>query len=691
MTDIKIFKSDQIGGSVTMISAFQARIVIDYGKSVQAADLEDDNNIDWGKVDAVFFTSYNMDHIGRFDVIPENVSVYMSSISYFVLYKHYEKHKNRPALKRLENNINIYFLNNRETVTVKDISVTPYIVDNSAFWSFMFLIKTPGKTILYTGGFRDQDMIDKIPPGKEGVPKIIYTIENEIKKDTAKTIDALIIEGTAVGAGQAFPGYTACQMSDKLERLLIDHRYIFAVVSPTDADTLYVFQKTANKMEIYQDIGLYVDDTAMEYLKSYESTTLSYFSENRYWNKTDRILMNRIYSLGQTYPVIKNGKGEKPCKEFLEQRELMRENGFMMIMTKVDEELLEEFADLNPVYIYAMSPEYVKQQSGDEAYGEQMADFCKRHNVIDMHLEEHAYPDLVASVIECVNPVEAIMPIHTNNPEAFRDLSIRKELKKKIRIERKVSSADKERLYKLNEAAADYYSRSLWKQAGKKGLDFLALWEITDNTIKGYGLGYAGKGKESIVKYLKEKGFSEREIVMAGLACNVEGEEITDRFHNRIMFPIKDRYRRIVGFAGRAVGDGNPKYEITPSSPIFEKDKTLFGIWADQTQNEDYMIICDEYMTALVFRQLGLGFPVVPCSWDGFPSDQDHIIRKCSGNVVLCIGNENLGKEKSEQIRRYYSHARILDISPYSNPVEYIWGEGRKALEKKINKAIKAY
>ena len=77
MTDIKIFKSDQVGGSVTMISAFQARIVIDYGKSVHAADLEDDNNIDWGKVDAVFFTSYNMDHIGRFDVIPENVSVYM--------------------------------------------------------------------------------------------------------------------------------------------------------------------------------------------------------------------------------------------------------------------------------------------------------------------------------------------------------------------------------------------------------------------------------------------------------------------------------------------------------------------------------------------------------------------------------------------------------------------------------------
>ncbi len=87
MTDIKVFKSDQIGGNVTMITTDQTKIVIDYGEDLPGAEATEEFSIDWENenVDAVFFTHYHLDHIGRFIEIPENIPIYMSFISHEVL------------------------------------------------------------------------------------------------------------------------------------------------------------------------------------------------------------------------------------------------------------------------------------------------------------------------------------------------------------------------------------------------------------------------------------------------------------------------------------------------------------------------------------------------------------------------------------------------------------------------------
>lgn len=421
MTDVKVFKNDQIGGNVTMITTERAKIIIDYGEDLPGNEAHENFSIDWKneKVDAVFFTHYHGDHIGRIAEIPKKIPLYMSEVTHMICTNLYKKKGNDACLKRLENLRHIRFLHDGEIVKVKDLSVTPYEVDHSAFGAFMFFIETPDKNILHTGDYRDQGRKGKITVRRKEIPAIVHTIEHEVKKKGKRSIDVLLTEGTMIGSNPEAHKYTEREMEADLTKLFRKHKYIFLVISACNADSVLSFYRAAvaNGMRFYANE--YVLDQLMvfgEFSKGSEDP----------------------YNYNLSWPLLKKNESgyvsEKYKRGIAGQRKHMRNDGFVAVVTEKDEALLDEFADLSPMLIYSMWGGYIDEELGGEAYSPDLADFCKRHDAVHVHVGGHAHPDLIASVIETAAPNEAIIPMHTENPERFFDLPISEELKGRIRI-----------------------------------------------------------------------------------------------------------------------------------------------------------------------------------------------------------------------------------------------------------------
>ena len=157
MTEIKIFQGNQIGGCITVISTDKTKIVIDFGESLPGAEVVENIEFDWEneKVDAVFFTHYHGDHIGRFMEIPDNVALFMGEVTWKVLRNINEALHKTEIVEHLDSRPNINYIEVNKPIIVGDMRITPYSVDHSAFDAYMFLVETPDKNILHTGDYRD--------------------------------------------------------------------------------------------------------------------------------------------------------------------------------------------------------------------------------------------------------------------------------------------------------------------------------------------------------------------------------------------------------------------------------------------------------------------------------------------------------------------------------------------------------
>ena len=421
MTDIKVFKSNQVGGNVTMIITDQTKIVIDYGEDLPGNEPSEDFSIDWKNenVDAVLFTHYHGDHIGRFTEIPENIPLYMSKASTMVLHNYYGKLGNEVALKRLDNLRNIKILDNKKTVNIKDIRLTPYHVDHSAFDSFMFLVETPCKTILHTGDYRDKGRRGRVLIESKEIPAIVNTINNEIKGEKGCAIDVLITEGTMIDTEMDTREYTELDMQKDLTDLFQEHKHIFLVISSSNADSLLSFYRAAKA----NGMGFYANEYVLKQLETFEELS----------RKSDD-----PYCFSQSWPILKRNNSKNVSKKyqrsFAGQRRHMRNEGFVTVISDKDEDLWKEFEDLDPILIYSMWDGYVDEELGGDAYSASLADFCHKHDARHIHVGGHASPNLIAAVIECTNPMESVIPLHTDNPEGFLELPISDELRRKIKL-----------------------------------------------------------------------------------------------------------------------------------------------------------------------------------------------------------------------------------------------------------------
>ena len=399
MTNIKIYQGDQIGGCITVISTDNTKIVIDFGESLPGAEVVENIEFDWDmeNVDAVFFTHYHGDHIGRFMEIPDDVKLYMGEVTWKVLKNLYTALKKDDIVEHLDNRPNVLFIKPNDAIEVGDIRVTPYSVDHSAFDAYMFLVETPDKNILHTGDYRDHGHRGhKIKNGKD-MNVMLEVIRCYVRDFGRRKIDVLITEGTMMGDRKNDKRYSEKMMLKDAKEYFKNHKYVFLKISSTNADSLATFYHAARA----NGMGFYANRYVLKQLDVFKEAGNQYTDFYDFRDKWE-------------IPFIPNDNTSKESQQKLNAKiKHMRKDGFVMVVSEYYDEIMEEFEDLKPVMIYSMWKGYIDKRIGKEAYNPELAEFCKRHNAIDMHTSGHAYPEMIEAVINAVDPGE-VKIIHTD-------------------------------------------------------------------------------------------------------------------------------------------------------------------------------------------------------------------------------------------------------------------------------------
>lgn len=260
--------------------------------------------------------------------------------------------------------------------------------------------------------------------------------------------------------------------------------------------------------------------------------------------------------------------------------------------------------------------------------------------------------------------------------------------------EMKQKESRRARLLEVNKEAAKYFYYLLRGKDGMQGLHYLQKRELSDETMKKFGLGYASKYSDDLTKYLKSKGYQDDLIKEAGLCTIDEKYGAHDKFWNRVMFPIQDMNHRVIGFGGRVMGDGTPKYLNSPETPVFDKSRNLYGLNFARTSRAGNMILCEGYMDVIAMHQAGFGQAVASLG-TAFTEGQANLIRRYTQNVLLSYDSDGAGVKAALRAIGILKEAgmtgKVIHLEPYKDPDEFIKNLGAQEFQKRIDQAENSF
>lgn len=234
----------------------------------------------------------------------------------------------------------------------------------------------------------------------------------------------------------------------------------------------------------------------------------------------------------------------------------------------------------------------------------------------------------------------------------------------------------RERLMFLNQLAARYYYRMLRSPAGKHGWRYLAVRGINQDLARTFYLGYAPAGWDNLVKFLEEQGVHLEEAEKAGLVSKGQRGYI-DRFRDRIIFPICDHLGRFIGFGGRIIGDGHPKYLNTTETPVFHKGRIFYGLnWTkDSIKEADRAVIVEGYTDLIALYGKGV-HNVVASLGTAFTAAQARLLGRFTKHVTIAFDGDQAGQRATIRSMRLLSeagmHVRVARLGPGEDPDEFV-------------------
>ena len=282
-------------------------------------------------------------------------------------------------------------------------------------------------------------------------------------------------------------------------------------------------------------------------------------------------------------------------------------------------------------------------------------------------------------------------------PEAIKFLADRVGVTlPEIEYSEEVKKAESKRaaLLEVNKEAAKYFYFLLRSERGKIGHRYFQERMLSEETMKQFGLGYSDKYSDDLVKYLKKKGYSDELIIQGGLASMDEKYGVHDKFWNRVMFPIQDVNHRVIGFGGRVMGEGNPKYLNSPETPVFDKSRNLYGLNFARTSRKNHIILCEGYMDVIALHQAGFTQAVASLG-TSFTAGQASLLRRYTENVLLSYDSDGAGMNAAIRAIAILKEAglsgRVINLKPYKDPDEFIKNLGKEAFEERIEKAENSF
>lgn len=259
--------------------------------------------------------------------------------------------------------------------------------------------------------------------------------------------------------------------------------------------------------------------------------------------------------------------------------------------------------------------------------------------------------------------------------------------------EAKAAADFKNTLLEINRLAANYFYYQLKQPHGKSGYDYLKRRQLTDDTIKRFGLGFANKMPDDLYKYMRSKGYSDSILKETGLFF-IEERGARDKFWNRVMFPILDVNNRVIGFGGRVMGDGEPKYLNSPETKLFDKSRNLYGLNYARTSRAKYMLICEGYMDVISLHQAGFTNAVASLG-TAFTSQHAQLLKRYTDQVVLTYDSDGAGIRAALRaipiLKEVGMSVKVLNMKPYKDPDEFIKNLGQEEFQKRIDSAVNSF
>lgn len=260
----------------------------------------------------------------------------------------------------------------------------------------------------------------------------------------------------------------------------------------------------------------------------------------------------------------------------------------------------------------------------------------------------------------------------------------------------KAQQAERDRkntLLEINKAAALYFYRQLRNPDGEAGYRYLRDRKLTDETITHFGLGFSNKTSQDLYQHLKGLGYDDGILRDTGLITFKENA-VFDKFWNRVMFPIMDVGNRVVGFGGRVMGEGEPKYLNSPETAVFDKSRTLYGLNFAKLARKDYLFLCEGYMDVIAMHQAGFTNAVASLG-TALTENHAHILKRYTGKVVLTYDSDGAGVKAAlraiPMLRAAGISARVLNMRPYKDPDEFMKNLGREEFEKRVGEARNSF
>ncbi len=252
----------------------------------------------------------------------------------------------------------------------------------------------------------------------------------------------------------------------------------------------------------------------------------------------------------------------------------------------------------------------------------------------------------------------------------------------------------RQKLLEINKEAAKYFYFQLRQPQGKLGYGYLINRKLTEETLKNFGLGFANKTSDDLVRYLKSKGFQDDLIQEAGLAAFDERYGFHDKFWNRVMFPIQDINHRVIGFGGRVMGEGTPKYLNSPETPIFDKSRNLYGLNFARSSRKNQFILCEGYMDVITMHQAGFTQAVASLG-TAFTAGQANLLRRYADEVLLAYDSDGAGIKAALRaigiLKEVGLTGKVISFAPHKDPDEFIKAEGAQAFQKRLDEAENSF
>lgn len=273
--------------------------------------------------------------------------------------------------------------------------------------------------------------------------------------------------------------------------------------------------------------------------------------------------------------------------------------------------------------------------------------------------------------------------------DAVRFLADRAGLKMPDNQVNDATSRLRMRILEANREAARFYHHYLYSPEGRKGLEYYYSRGYTDKTIRHFGLGYASEGWDTLLRFLRQKGFKDEELTAAFLAKRSSRGSMFDIFHHRVIVPIIDIRGNVIGFGGRILDDSKPKYINTSDTLVFKKTNNLFGLnFAKSTGKK--LILCEGYMDVIALHQAGFTNAVAALG-TSFTADHARLLSRYADEVTLIFDSDAAGQKGAQRaiglIRETGVDIRVVAVPNGKDPDEFIRTNGAERFKLLLERA----